>query len=518
MVQIDPGRNRKPAILTAATIGAAGALGAAESGPGTASGPCGMLAGTVVPLALVLGLLSLSLLWRRLHRCGQPTPVSGSSSGRAGPLTDRVPDGASLPADTAAPCNRFCDLLETAAGDGVIVFGPDGRIACWSRAAERILGFSACEAVDRKPEEFLFGVQDGHPISLPWDEIRESARGASAGVLRELNLRRKDEAAVAVEISFGAIGDARRQDVVAIVRDISYRKAKERAIQEHIQAMESLQWGLTAARDDALVQARAKSAVLDNVAQRLRIPLSEIVGYADQLADEFDAPRVQRLAAAIRQNGEELFALLGDLVETSHSEAGGPRSESADCELTGLIGEVLATFTPQAAEKGVVLDVVFDSLVPERIISDTPRLRQILFNLVSNAVKFTSQGKVELSVRWVQDGDGLGWLQCDVMDTGIGIPPEAMDRIFAPFEQADASTSARYGGSGMGLAVSRRLAELMGGELVAWSEVGRGSTFRLKLPTGPLEGGSLLPPEQALAQARASGRTVGQEQPVELAR
>ena len=244
------------------------------------------------------------------------------------------------------------------------------------------------------------------------------------------------------------------------------------------------------AREAAEAASRAKSEFLANTSHEIRTPLTAILGYTDMLLDR-DITAGERLAhvEAIRRNGEHLLAVMNDILDLSKIEAGKMTLEQVACSPITLVSEVTDLMRSRAAAKGLTFDVEWRGPLPERITTDPTRLRQILLNLVSNAVKFTERGGVRVRVSFeAADERPRGRLRIDVTDTGIGMTPEQQAGLFQPFMQADASTTRRFGGSGLGLLITRRLADLLGGEVRLESALGSGSTFSVTVDAGSLDG------------------------------
>ncbi|HRQ75862.1 MAG TPA: ATP-binding protein [Phycisphaerales bacterium] len=248
---------------------------------------------------------------------------------------------------------------------------------------------------------------------------------------------------------------------------------------------------LTKAKAAAEAANRAKSEFLANMSHEIRTPMMAIIGYADLLLDT-SLTSTERLSRVniIRRNADHLLTIINDILDLSKIEANEMRVESMRCSPGQIISDVVSLMRVRAEEKGISLNVRTDGLVPETILSDPTRLRQVLTNLIGNAVKFTERGGVELVVSTVaaEDNEGEPGLRFDVIDTGIGITPEQMDQLFKPFTQADSSMSRRFGGTGLGLTISRKLAQMLGGTILVESEPGFGSTFSLVVATGSLEG------------------------------
>ncbi|HTO70591.1 MAG TPA: ATP-binding protein [Myxococcota bacterium] len=256
------------------------------------------------------------------------------------------------------------------------------------------------------------------------------------------------------------------------------------------------QRALVAARDAANAASRAKSLFVANVSHEIRTPMTAILGYTDVLAEP-GLSEVERRDAieTLRRNGHHLLALINDMLDLSKIEAGGLEVRRGETSPISVAQHVVALLRERARAKGLSLELELGADVPTSIHTDPLRLQQILVNLVGNAIKFTERGGVRLLVsHQPSPAGGAGHVVFEVIDTGIGIAPEHRERVFAPFSQADASESRRYGGTGLGLAISRGLTEQLGGKLELESEVGTGTTFRLKLPVGtPLGVASAAP-------------------------
>jgi signal transduction histidine kinase/CheY-like chemotaxis protein/ligand-binding sensor domain-containing protein len=263
---------------------------------------------------------------------------------------------------------------------------------------------------------------------------------------------------------------------------------------------------LEEARKSALAAARAKSEFLANMSHEIRTPMNGVLGYAD-LLDATPLTAEQRdYVATIRTSGQALLVVLNDILDMSKIEAGRIDLEARPFGVRGCVEEALDLVAPQAAEKGLDLACLVAPDVPARIVGDPMRLRQILGNLLSNAVKFTEAGEVVVEVAVAGRTPSGVTLRCTVRDTGIGIPPDRVGRLFEAFTQGDASTTRRYGGTGLGLSISKRLVELMGGTLSVESAPGLGSAFAFTLPVPVAH----APDEEAdrVAAGRLAGRRV----------
>ena len=286
----------------------------------------------------------------------------------------------------------------------------------------------------------------------------------------------------------------RRRHVVAVeeARGQAERQAGELAV---------LARDRDEARRAAQEASRLKSEFLAHTSHEIRTPMTALVGYTELLGDPDLSPaeRAEGLAT-VRRNGEHLMTIVNDILDLSKIESGRMTIERMACSPFALVAEVAAVLRPRAAHDGLDVEVGYRSPLPETIETDPTRLRQILLNLVGNAIKFTPRGSVRLEVGPVEDTR----LCFEVIDTGIGLDAEQQARLFTAFSQADASTTRRFGGTGLGLAISKRLAGMLGGDLRVRSLPGEGSTFTLTIDVGSLAGVRLLdrPPDVPAAAER----------------
>ena len=237
------------------------------------------------------------------------------------------------------------------------------------------------------------------------------------------------------------------------------------------------------AKLEALAAMQTKADFLANVSHELRTPLNGVLGML-QLLDEPNLSRQQRAyVRTAEESGQLLLQLIGDVLDFSKADSDHLVLDAVAIDLHTLINSVMSTFRAGVKNRpSLALVVTIEPTVPRYVRIDPTRLQQILNNLISNAIKFTSVGNVTLSVKHENQGEGRAGLHFDVTDTGVGIPAEAMARVFQPFTQADSSTTRKFGGTGLGLAICKQLVERMSGSIGATSEPGRGSTFYFTIP------------------------------------
>jgi PAS domain S-box-containing protein len=261
-------------------------------------------------------------------------------------------------------------------------------------------------------------------------------------------------------------------------------------------ARRQVEKALRAAKEAADSANRAKSEFLANMSHEIRTPINAILGFSDILTLELDEDeKLQDHARSIRASGKVLLALLNDVLDLSKVEAGKLVLRNEPVSPAEIVRETMDMFLPRLKEKHLQARLEVSGSLPDEVMLDSTRLRQVLFNLVGNAVKFTEEGEVSVFLHGKLEQDGRASLEFSVADTGIGIPKEDQERIFAPFEQQNAQNTKRYGGTGLGLAITRRLVMLMNGSIRVESEPGQGSKFTVSLrdvELAPLPGRTLI--------------------------
>jgi len=352
----------------------------------------------------------------------------------------------------------------------------DLRYRYINRAQQQWLGASEADVAGRKVSEVV-----GPAV---WADIEPKLKAAMRGESVPLERRRTDRNGNEVWHSGRHVPDINDSGEVVGVYTVFF-DITERARAEH--ALRDSEQALRAAKASAEHASRAKSEFLANMSHEIRTPMNGVLGLTELLLETPLTDEQRPLVETVRSSGETLLSIINDILDFSKIEAGKLEVESMDFDLYQAMEDVVQLLAPRAQANELELTCSFDEQLPTAIKGDPFRFRQVLTNLLGNALKFTERGEVLIEVR----RDASRGILVSVRDTGIGIAEAKLEHLFTPFAQADGSTTRRFGGTGLGLAICRHLVKLMGGEIGATSEVGRGSTFWFTLP---LRQASALPP------------------------
>ncbi|MEZ6097866.1 MAG: ATP-binding protein [Pirellulaceae bacterium] len=381
-----------------------------------------------------------------------------------------------------------------------IVPSPNSITSAADRIQERFFGIGSFDDADHQTmvigQDGVYGLQYEYLTSqdkgATFRRELEAIKASSLEAQRQLDVAVSNVAMAAMRRGESQLSRAWRQNVVTLITvSILFVAlgARISRVCEHTEAQ------LIAAN-------RAKSEFLANMSHEIRTPMTAILGYADLLAEDEGiqngpATRIDAVAT-IRRNGNHLLGIINDVLDLSKIEAEQLAVELSRISVVDLIDDVMDLMSVRAEGKGILLRAVYETAIPATINTDPLRLRQILVNLVGNALKFTEFGEVTLHVRFVDSYSPQ--VECDVVDTGIGMPKQLQDRLFRPFSQADTSMARRFGGTGLGLTISRRLAHMLGGDVrIVTSSAGIGTRMRVNVASGPIDSVPLLTPSSQSA-------------------
>ena len=397
------------------------------------------------------------------------------------------------------------------AGYAIIASTPDGIIQTFNCAAERMLGYRAEEvigkmtpAVIHDPEEVAdraktFSNELGEQIE-PGFEVFVAKVRRDLPNEHEWTYIRKDGSRFPVLLSITALRSSSGEitGFLGLALDITHRKQSEAALRAYAQELELINQSLDIALDQAEAATEAKSTFLATMSHEIRTPMNGVIGMTGLLLETDLTPEQRELAETVRSSSDHLLTVINDILDFSKIEAGKMTLEIIDFDLRTAVDEAVDLLAERAASKGLNLACLFHAEVPAALCGDPGRLRQILINLMGNAIKFTEQGDVVLTVALLRQTDTDATIRFEVQDTGIGLSPETQRCLFQSFSQADSSTTRKFGGTGLGLAICKQLTELMDGQIGVDSKLGEGSTFWFTVQLGK------QPQASALVTALAS--------------
>ena len=426
---------------------------------------------------------------------------TGLATGYIAALRD-ISDRKAAESAAAESEERYREVRDTAhnailgqLAEGVIVTDATGRITLVNDAAAAIHGVARLDVEpDGYSDTYHLYTEDGQPYAPQELPLARAVRGETVKDAR-WRVQRPDHADVlAIGSARPLIGrDGKQVGAVLTMRDDTAREAAERSLRESEAQLRELNATLasrvmerTREADEARAQAeaasQAKSEFLASMSHEIRTPLNGVIGYADLLLDEPSiSPIVRKHGERIRNSGAALLTVVNDVLDFSKIEADQVDLDPRPFSPEALIDETMSIARGGAIGKSIAIRSLIDPRLPPLLIGDPDRLRQIFLNLLNNAVKFTSDGYVEIAAEKIGDAEDVVSVRITVTDTGIGIPQDKQAGLFERFAQVDGSISRRFGGTGLGLAISKRLVELMGGSIAVVSQEGLGSTFAVTL-------------------------------------
>jgi PAS domain S-box-containing protein len=405
-------------------------------------------------------------------------------------ITSRKQSEMELRATTA-----FQQAILNSAAHAIIASRDDGTITAFNAGAERMFGYDAGEVLGRlTPEAFhdpeevrrraeSLTVELGCAVAPGFEAFVAKARLGLPDE-NEWTYRRKDGTRLPVVLSVTAIRDDSGQitGFMGIAQDITARKKAAQELEQYARRLEQANGELARATVAAQEASKAKSEFLANMSHELRTPLNGVIGMTELLRNTPLDDRQRGFIEACHSSGRALLDLINDILDFSKIEAGKLETERHAFDLQLTVRQTVETMAFQASEKGLELTLHTAPETPDQVVGDSTRLRQVLVNLIGNAIKFTDSGTVTVSVEPSREPHDAVGIRFRVSDTGVGIPADRIGRLFQSFCQADSSTTRRYGGTGLGLAICKRLVELMGGRIGVESRPGKGSTFWFMVP------------------------------------
>jgi PAS domain S-box-containing protein len=381
--------------------------------------------------------------------------------------------------------------------DAIIGMDVQGRITEWSRQAEASFGWSFAEVMGQYLHNFIIPERHREAHQKGLAHYLATGVGPSLGKRREVSALRRDGTEFPVELAISPIVTPQGTTFSAYISDLTQHKQEQAA--------------LVAAKIQAEGANRAKSDFLANMSHEIRTPMNGVIGMVDILQQTDLLPEQQRMLGTIHTASVALLQILNDILDFSKIEAGKLEVENVPMHLREVaegVAQLMASLPGTQAEVALFVSPE----LPAWAFGDPNRLRQVLLNLLGNALKFSSKGagalaKVSLSVTPGRFDSGADCVRFAVADNGIGMSPEVVSKLFQPFTQADESTARKFGGTGLGLSISQRLAQMMGGSVSVRSTLGQGSEFTVELPLLPCDPGHARPQAQSVAECRAAQRS-----------
>lgn len=364
--------------------------------------------------------------------------------------------------------------------DGVLVINQQGNIETVNYATERMFGYLKKNLIGKNisiliPNDF----KNTHNKYL--SELNKDELTRIIGHEREVAALHSDGTLFPIEIGLNQIKFERQDFFIAIVRDISHKKRSEEQLLNHTERLQWARFEMEKALEEAESANKTKSLFLASVSHEIRTPLNGILGMTELLMHTELNEKQDRYAKQIYDSGELLLELINDILDLSKIEAGQMEIEKEKFNLKDTVESVFKLLQTRAETNNVELSLNYDDDVPSVLVGDIVRIKQILINIVGNAIKFTKNGFVKVRIKKLKNEEDFVNLRFEISDNGIGIDKNNIEKVFDKFTQSDSSITKKYGGTGLGLAICKQIVDLMEGSIGATSELGKGSTFWVEL-------------------------------------
>ena len=353
--------------------------------------------------------------------------------------------------------------ITDSAHDAILMMNPKGKISYWNPAAERIFGYASEEAIGNDLHDLIVPDRYLEAYKKAFSLFKKNGQGNAVGKSVNMEGKRKDQTEIPVQLSLSAVQLSSGWHSVGILRDVTEQRQKE---------MELIQ-----AKEEAEEATGAKSEFLANMSHEIRTPMNAIIGFSGLIQKTEMTSKQKDYVNKIELSAKSLLGIINDILDFSKIEAGKLELEMVEFRLDEVINNIVSMNAEKASQKNIELLNDIGQDVPLLLYGDPLRFGQILLNLVNNAVKFTNEGHILVKTELIKKHDSHSTIKFSVNDTGIGLTDEQKGKLFAAFSQADSSVTRRFGGTGLGLTISKQLVEMMNGEIFVESEFGVGSTF-----------------------------------------
>ena len=423
------------------------------------------IAGVIIDLLLFYVILSISSVQKRAVNLAKNI---------AGKIEEKNNELEVLNSELEANKNRITAIVDNTV-DGIISINEQGIILSYNNACEKLFSYKREEVIGQNVKMLM-----PKSFNISETDFLNKFLNVSRGVGSEVDCLNKNGKTFPADFSLNLAHKSKDKVYVGVIRDITERKANEARMNLALEKLMNTKGELEKANKEAIASSKSKSEFLANMSHEIRTPMTAILGYIDLLKENENIKFTEALEQVkiIEKNGDHLLTIINDILDLSKIEAGKLELEYAPFCLYEMTCNLQNLLEAKVKEKSISLNVEIGYPVPQKVSGDLTRIRQILLNLLGNAIKFTHKGSVTLHLKW---NPQISELSFDIIDTGIGMTPEQCEKIFNSFEQADTSITRTFGGTGLGLSITKRLIEMMHGHVSVESEYGKGSKFSVMI-------------------------------------